>query len=117
MTSTPHTPSVAASSPHHVRRRYLASAVAVTAPLVLFGAGTAPAYADHHQPPVPWPVPEIPLGDPIIADFSPHAPPAVASPEAAGFPGPVIDPFQWPDRQVVEIVLGPDNPASRDYVP
>lgn len=46
------------ATPHHIRPRYLASAVAVATPLLLFGAGTAPAFADSHDTPVlpPGPV-------------------------------------------------------------
>lgn len=93
----------------HSRPRHRAAALTVTTPLPLLVAGTSPAYADPHDTPVP------PFPDPIIADFSPLQPPGVDSPAAALLPGPVIADVVPPPSQVVEIILGPDNPASRDY--
>jgi len=119
MANTPHTRSVSPSSQHPYRSRYLATAVAVATPLLLFGAGTAPAYADPHDTPAPVPVlPSlIPvIGSPIIADFAPLQPPGFDSPEAAHIPGPVIADYLPPAPDMV-ITLGPDNPYSRDYVP
>jgi hypothetical protein len=118
MTTTPRTRSVSPSSQHPSQSRYLASAVAVATPLLFFGAGTAPAYADDYGIPGPVPVVPglIPIGDPIIADFAPMQPPGFDSPEAAHIPGPVIADYLPPAPPVI-VTLGPDNPYSRDYVP
>ena len=119
MTTTPHTRSVSPSPQRPSPSRYLASAVAVATPLLFFGAGTAPAYADDFG--IPSPAPVVPglipvIGDPFIADFSPMQPPGFDAPEAAHIPGPVIADYLPPAPPVV-ITLGPDNPFSRDYVP
>ena len=103
------------------RRLYLASAISVAAPLLLLAAANVPAYAAPGDDEV---VPDIlgpadphtgaPLQGPILADFAPLQPPGISSPDAALFPGPVIATVPAPN-QVVEIILGPDNPLSQDY--